>query len=175
MVHQPRRTTTRLAGMALCGMIAVALVLGAAGPLTAAGTSAEPATMDTSRATATGLGADTLPIYTKLRQQRTKAGLAELALDQALTKTARRDACALARGELQLAGTETRRDEAGAQRENVGLVVDEDRASAARTMHAWWMRQAAHRADRMDPDMRRYGVGACGDGERTYYVERFAL
>jgi uncharacterized protein YkwD len=165
MVHQPRRTTTRLAGLLLGGVIAVGLLLGVTGPLTGAGARSASAAEDPVAAGA-DLDADTRPIYQALSRLRSRADLPALDLDEGLTESAERDACAIARGELQLSGNE--------ERQNVGLVVDDDPDSGAAAMHDWWTQTAGHRADRMDPDMRRYGIGACTDQERTYYVERFA-
>jgi uncharacterized protein YkwD len=173
MVHQPRRTATRLAGLLLGGVIAVGLLLGMTGPLTGAGARSASAAEDTVAAGA-DLDADTRPLYQALSRLRSRADLPALSLDEDLTESAERDACAIARGELQLSGNEERLAESGAQRENVGLVVDDDPVSGAAAMHDWWTQTPAHRADRLDPDMRRYGIGACTAQERTYYVERLA-
>ena len=172
MVHQPRRKTTRLAGVLLGGVIAIGLLLGLTEPMGAGTRTASAA----EEAVPAGfeLDAETLPVYQALNRVRSDAGLPELALDDGLIASAQRDACAIARGELQLSGTEERLAEAGGQLENVGLVVDDDPASGAAVMHDWWTQKPEHRADRLDPDMRRYGIGACTDQERTYYVERFA-
>lgn len=173
MVHQPRRKTTRLAGLLLGGVIALGLLLGMTEPM-GAGTRTASAAEEAVPRTGAGLDAETLPVYQALSRLRSDADLPELVLDDELIASAQRDACAMARGELQLSGTEERMAEAGGQRENVGLVVDDDPAAGAAAMHDWWTRKPDHRADRMDPDMRRYGIGACTDQERTYYVERFA-
>ena len=173
MVHQPRRKTTRLAGLLLGGVIAIGLLLGLTEPM-GAGTRTASAAEEAVPAAGSELDAETLPVYQALSRVRSDAGLPELMLDDGLIASAQRDACAIARGELQLSGTEERLAEAGGQLENVGLVVDADPASGATAMHDWWTQKPGHRADRMDPDMRRYGIGACTDQERTYYVERFA-
>lgn len=175
MVHQPRRTTTRLAGASLCGVIAVALLLGTAGPLTA--TDARSAAIAPDVADAPGadqLTVETLPVFERLSLLRADADLPALRLDRELMDSAQRDACAIARGELQLGGTDQRLAEAGGQRENVGLVLDSDPLARARQMDDWWTQSPGHRADRLHPRMHRYGIGACSDQERTYYVERFA-
>lgn len=175
MVHQPRRKTSRLAGLLLGGVLAVGLLLGMTGPLAGAGARSASAAEDAVVSDGADLDVETRPVYRALSRLRSRAGMPALTLDDGLTESAERDACAMARGELQLSGNEERLAAAGGQRENVGLVVDDDPVSGARTMHDWWTQTREHRADRMDPEMRRYGIGACTDQERTYYVERFAL
>lgn len=173
MVHQPRRRTTRVACLLLGGVIAIGMLLGMAGPLTGPGARSASAD-DAVPAAGADLDFETLYVYQALSRLRSEADLPDLTLDDGLIESAERDACAMARGELQLSGNAGRLAEAGGQRENVGLVVDDDPTSGAATMNDWWTQTPEHRADRMDPDMRRYGIGACIDQERTYYVERFA-
>jgi uncharacterized protein YkwD len=128
---------------------------------------------DRPAASEANLDAYALPVFTALKRARTKAGLPALTIDDDLVESAERDACAMARGELPLSGSASRLAEAGGERENVGLVVDPDPVLGPRTIHEWWTQTPNHRADRMDPDMHRYGVGACVNEERAYYVERF--
>lgn len=173
MVHRPRRALTRLAGLSLSGVVVTALLLGLAGPLAAPGTPAASAAQDLPPA-GVDIDGEALPVYQALAELRAAEGLPALAVHDRLVDSAERDACAMARGELQLTGSEQRLAEAGGQRENVGLVVDTDPDSGAQTMHDWWSSTPEHRADRMDPAMRHYGIGACRDQDRTYYVERFA-
>lgn len=122
----------------------------------------------------TGLDVRARPVYAALNRVRSRAGLPVLNLDDALVETAARDACAIARGELPLDSDRQRLREVGGQRENVGMVIDEDPVAGARTMHDWWTHVGQHRRDRMHPEMVRYGIGACTLEDRTYYVERFA-
>lgn len=175
MVYQPRRHTARLAGLLLCGTVTVGLLLGMADTFVGTGSRSTGATADLPVVQAAGLDAQALPIFTALNRVRARLDLPELDLDEALVDSAERDACAIARGELPLSGNEGRLAEAGGQRENVGLVVDTDPATGARAIHEWWTQTREHRADRMDPSMHRYGIGACTNEERTYYVERFAF
>ncbi|HSK91215.1 MAG TPA: CAP domain-containing protein [Euzebyales bacterium] len=170
MVHQPRRRTARLAGLALCGVIMLGLLLGMTRP-SAVGSARAQVPDD---AAAAALDSDALRIYRALNRLRDRTGLPALAVDDDLVDSAERDACAIARGEVRLSGSAGRLEESGGQRENVGLVVEDDPALGARTMHDWWTRSRDHRTDRLDPDMRRYGIGTCVDQDRTYYVERFA-
>lgn len=120
------------------------------------------------------LDIDTGYVHRALDRDRVAAGLRRLTLDADLVASARRDACAIARGDLPLAGDADRRAAAGAHRENVGLAIDGDPVSGARTMHAWWATTPGHRSARMDAAMGRYGIGSCADGDRRYFVERLA-
>jgi uncharacterized protein YkwD len=174
MGYQPRRNAARLIVLLLCGTFVAWSLLGMTGtppkPHAHAGDTGSVDAADTA-----GLDAHAVPVFLALNRARIRSDLPVLDLDQDLVDTAERDACAIARGELPLGEDEGRLEEAGAQRENVGLVVDIDPDAGARTMHEWWSRSREHRADRMDPTMHRYGIGACTDAERTYYVERFAF
>lgn len=173
MVHAPRRHASRLAGLILCGVVMAGLLVGMAGPLS--GSTPSAAAIENVTAPGSGrLDVDTQPVFVALNRLRTQSGLRTLVLHVALVESAERDACAIARGELQLSGDAARLAEAGGERENVGLVVDDDPVMGARTITDWWTRTPDHRVDRMDPGMRRYGIGACTVQERTYYVERFA-
>lgn len=177
MVYRPRRHTARLAALLLCGVVGAGLPLAVGG--TSLGTGAWSASAAERRAGQQDTGEanlDTyaLPVFTALNRARADAGLSTLTIDDGLVESAERDACAMARGELPLSGSAGRLEEAGGQRENVGLVVDPDPVSGAHTIHEWWTHTPDHRADRMDPEMQRYGVGTCVDEERAYYVERFA-
>jgi len=174
MVYQPRRHAARLTGLLLCSMGILGLLLGMPGRL-GAGTGSTRAAAEVPPTQATGLDAQALPIFTALNRVRARSDLPELDLDEALVDSAERDACAIARGEMPLSGDEARLAEAGGERENVGLVVETDPARGAWAMHEWWTQSRAHRADRLDPGMHRYGIGACTNEERTYYVERFAF
>lgn len=176
MGHQPRRRHARSAGV-LLGLLALAAV--AFGRMVAAPGHVPTASADTSAVVATDIASTTLdqraePVFVALNADRADAGLAPLELDVELIETAARDACAIARGDLPLSGDRERMTEAGGHRENVGMVIDDDPVAGARTMHDWWAHTVRHRRNRMDPEMDRYGIGACNDEERTYYVERFA-
>jgi hypothetical protein len=175
MGYQPRRSTTRLIMLLLCGMITVWSLLGMSGTLARSRARANERTTDVSPALAAGLDVPTAPVFLMLNNARSRSNVPVLTIDQDLVDSTERDACAMARGDLSLSEHEGRLEEAGAQRENVGLVVDTDPEMGARTMHEWWNRSREHREDRMDPAMHRYGIGACTDAERTYYVERFAF
>lgn len=115
----------------------------------------------------------TAPVFGALNRERAEAGLPALDLDIELVDDAANDACAIARGDMALSGDADRLAVDGDVRENVGLVIDDDPAAGALTMHEWWAGTREHRRDRMDPQVAHYGIGACGDGDRTYYVERF--
>jgi uncharacterized protein YkwD len=167
MVHQPRRRTARRITALLGALAVVGLVIEVTWPSVGRGPRSATAAADVAPVVGVDLAAETLHIYQALRQLRAHANLPVVELDDGLVDSAERDACAIARGELHLTAV-------GADRENVGLVVDSDPLSAARAMHDWWTQTAEHRADRIDPDMRRYGIGACTDDDRTYFVERFA-
>lgn len=177
MVYRPRRHTARLAALLLCGIVGAGLPLAVGSTLLGTGVWSASAAEREGSNQATGeadLDAYARPVLTALNRTRASAGLPTLTIDDALVESAERDACAMARGELPLSGSASRLAEAGGNRENVGLVVDPDPASGARTIHEWWTQRPGHRADRMDPEMHRYGVGTCIDEERAYYVERFA-
>jgi uncharacterized protein YkwD len=174
MSHQPRRRRARSAGV-LLGLLVLAVValgrtVGMSGQVPAA--QAASPTMADVRVPALDQRAE--PVFVALNTDRAEAGLPRLELDSGLTTTAARDACAIARGEVPLSGDRERMTEAGGHRENVGMVIDEDPAAGARTMHDWWAHTRRHRRNRMDPEMDRYGIGACNSEDRTYYVERFA-
>jgi uncharacterized protein YkwD len=175
MGYQPRRNTGRLVMLLLCGAIAFWSLLGMAGTLSRPHAHADDTPGNLPRSRAAGLDVHTAPMFQALNKARARANLPKLAIDENLVDSAERDACAMARGELPLSEQQGRLEEAGAQRENVGLVVDTDPDEGARTMHEWWNRSREHQVDRMDPSMHRYGIGACTDEERTYYVERFAF
>ena len=176
MVHQARRRRVRTAGLLLCGVIVVGLVVAEAAPLPGRygpprARAAEQPLVASQR---TALDPWSQPIYDALNQARGRADLSRLDLDETLVATTQRDACAIARGEIPLSSDKGRLTEAGADRENVGLVIEDDPAAGARTMHEWWTDRAEHRRDRMDADMRRYGIASCSSQARTYFVERFA-
>lgn len=116
----------------------------------------------------------TAPIYRGLRRERATAGLPPLRPHDGLMAASARDACAVARGEIPLSGDADRLAAAGADSENVGMVIDQDARAGARAMRDWWSRTHVHRSTRMDRTLTRYGIGACNAGDRTYYVERFA-
>lgn len=172
MVHQPRRRSARTAGILLGALVLAGVLIGR---LPAGGSlgqvPARAATADTP-VTATVLDARTAPVFAALNRERGDAGLPTLDLDAELVDDAASDACAIVRGDMALSGAAGRLAATGDVRENVGLVVDDDPAAGALTMHEWWAGTREHRRDRMDPQMSRYGIGACGDGDRTYYVER---
>lgn len=172
MVHQPRRRAARLAGLLACGAVVVGMLLGVAGPPGSA--PVRFAAADDAPPTDGWLDPETQLVFNALNRLRARSDLARLDLDRALVESAERDACAIARGELQLSGNPERLVAAGGELENVGLVVEEDPLVGARTIHEWWTRTPEHQVDRLDPDMRRYGIGACVADGRTYYVERFA-
>lgn len=172
MTHQPRRHHARAAGVVL----ALLVVLAAAADH---GTSPDRPGATARAATATlqadaGLEPRTAPVFVALNVEREDEGLTRLELDADLVSGAIRDACAIARGDVPLSGDRTRMADAGGEFENVGMVIDDDPDAAARTMHSWWATTQRHRATRMQPELRRYGVGACTGADRTYYVERFA-
>ncbi len=172
MVHQPRRRRARAAGLLLAVLVLAGVLIGrqpASGPL--GQPQARAATVDTPAPSAT-LDARTAPVFAALNRERAEAGLAELDLDAELADEAAGDACAIVRGDMALSGDADRLSAQGDARENVGLVVDDDPVTGATAMHEWWAGTREHRRDRMDPRMARYGIGACGDGDRTYYVER---
>ena len=176
MGHQPRRQRARSAGVLLGLLVLIAIAVGR--------TTAAPGHGPTARAdihlvavadaASTPLDQRAEPVFAALNADRTDAGLAPLELDAELVETAARDACAIARGDVPLSGDRKRMVEAGGHRENVGMVIDDDPVAGARTMHDWWAHTHRHRRNRMDPEMDRYGVGACNSEDRTYYVERFA-
>ncbi|CAN5914396.1 hypothetical protein BH23ACT10_BH23ACT10_16910 [soil metagenome] len=174
MDHQPRRRRARGAGVLLGVLLLIALGVGRTPP------TAGPLGQRTARAdTAQPAGNSTLdpraePVYRALNDTRTRAGLPAVTIDVDLVDSTVRDACAIARGEVALSGDRDRMTAAGGHRENTGMVIDDDPAAGAQTMHEWWSRARTHRRNRMDPRMTRYGVGACNAENRTYYVERFA-
>ncbi len=175
MAHRHRRRRARAASVLLGVLILVAFGMGRASSLT--GPLAERAARADTIQVAPGTSAlepRAEPVYVALNRERTRAGLATLKIDADLVATAARDACAMARGDIPLSGDRERLSEAGGHSENTGLVIDDDPDAGARTMHAWWTRTRVHRRDRMDPQMVRYGIGACNAEDRTYYVERFA-
>jgi uncharacterized protein YkwD len=174
MVHQPRRRRARVAVLLLGALLVVGVVVGRRatdGPLSQpparAATGGEP----TEAATAL-LDARTAPVFAALNRERAEGGLPPLVLDEALVDDAASAACAIARGDMALSGEAMEDGTGDAVRENVGLVIEEDPAAGAMAMHGWWTGAREHRRDRMDPAATRYGIGACGDGDRTYYVER---
>jgi uncharacterized protein YkwD len=172
MVHQPRRKPARLAGLLLCGVVVVGLLLGMAGDVeSAAGATSAPSEV----AGSSWLEPEAQIVFRALNRLRARKDLPELELDRSLVDSAERDACAIAHGELSLSGDESRLAEAGGQRENVGMVVEPDATAGARAVHEWWTERREHRVDRLDPGMHRYGIGVCTNEERTYYVERFAF
>jgi uncharacterized protein YkwD len=176
MVHQARRRRIRTAGLLLCGVIVVGLVLAEAAPLPGpyGPPRARAAEQVRSATPRSALDSSSQPIYDALNQARGRANLPRLDLDESLIATAQRDACAIARGEVPLSSDKGRLAEAGAERENVGLVIEDDPVTGAHTMQKWWTDSVEHRRDRMDADMRRYGVASCTLQDRTYFVERFA-
>lgn len=111
-------------------------------------------------------------LLARLNQARSDDALPLVTFDEELSAAASEHACSIARGEHPLTREAATRDTTGTERGNVGLVVDRDLVRAAGTMHDWWSATVEHRGERMDPDVRRYGVGVCDDGERVYFVER---
>lgn len=105
-------------------------------------------------------------VVTLLTAARVEAGAPQVQIDAALVADARDHACTMAHGVTPLVPD--------ADHENVGLVVEPEPDAAARAMHDWWMRSSAARSVRMAGGFTRYGVGACTEGERVYYAERFA-
>lgn len=174
MVHQPRRRRAHSA-VVLLGVLVLAATLvgrGIASPH-------QPQTARAGTPSAADVADEALdqraaPVFAALNTDRSDAGLEPLELDDVLTRTAARDACAIARGDVPLSGDRERMTEAGGHSENVGMVIDDDPVAGARTMHEWWANTRRHRRNRMDPGMVRYGIGACNAEDRTYYVERFA-
>lgn len=175
MGHQPRRRRARGAGVLLGMLIVLAVGVGrmppSAGPLVQRAARADTRI----QAVTSALDPRTEPVYRALNRARAQEGLEAVDIDADLVTSAERDACAIARGDLALSGDQTRMVEAGGHRENTGLVIDDDPAAGAQTMHEWWTQTHTHRRNRMDPRVTRYGVGACNAEDRTYYVERFAL
>lgn len=174
MVHQPRRRRAHSA-VVLLGVLVLAATL--VGRVIASPRPPRTARADTPSAADVADGTldqRAAPVFAALNTDRADAGLEPLALDDVLTRTAARDACAIARGDVPLSGDRERMTEAGGHSENVGMVIDDDPAAGARTMHDWWAHTRRHRRNRMDPGMVRYGIGACNAEDRTYYVERFA-
>jgi uncharacterized protein YkwD len=178
MGHQPRRRRARSAGV-LLGLLVLAA--SAFGRMMAAPGHGSTARADTGAVAVTvanpaaaRLDQRAEPVFVALSAERADAGLAPLELDVGLIETAARDACAIARGDVPLSGDRERMTAAGGHRENVGMVIDDDPVEGARTMHDWWAHTHRHRRNRMDPEMGRYGIGACSAEDRTYYVERFA-
>lgn len=174
MVHQPRRRRARSAGVLLGLLVLAAVTIGRMVAVPGHGPTARADTPLPAEAAGTTLDQRAEPVFVALNADRADAGLAPLRLDAELTETAARDACAIARGDVPLSGDRTRMTEAGGHRENVGMVIDDDPVAGARTMHDWWAHTRRHRRNRMDPEMDRYGIGACNSEDRTYYVERFA-
>lgn len=175
MDHQPRRQRARGAGVLLGVLLLIALGAGRT-PSTAGPLAQRAARADTAQpAGSSTLDPRAEPVYRALNDARTRAGLPAVTIDVDLVASAVRDACAIARGDVALSGDRDRMAEAGAHRENTGLVIDDDPTAGAQTMHDWWSHTRTHRHKRMDPRMTRYGVGACNAENRTYYVERFAL
>lgn len=152
----------------------IVLAVGAgrvAAPDAAGATAGTDATGDDAAAT---LDQRTEPVYVALNAERRDAGLPDLELDATLVASAANDACAVARGDLPLSGDRTRMLAAGGDSENLGLVIDNDPTAGAQIMNDWWASSHRHRRTRMEPELRRYGIGACAGADRTYYVERFA-
>lgn len=174
MGHQPRRRRARSAGVLLGLLVLAAAAFGRVVAAPGHGPTAHAATSAPAGGTTTPLDQRAAPVFVALNADRSDAGLAPLELDDQLTETAERDACAIARGDVPLSGDRERMTEAGGHRENVGMIIDDDPVAGARTMHDWWAHTVRHRRNRMDPTMDRYGIGACNDEDRTYYVERFA-
>lgn len=172
MPHQPRRRRAQGAGIVLGVLVLAAILFGRTSPLL--GTPTARAGTSPPERTGPQLDPRTEPVFVALNRERIRSGLPDLDLDAELIATSSRDACAIARGELALSGDEERTAEAGGRRENLGMVIDEDPAAGARTMHDWWAHTRRHRLQRMDPQMVRYGIGACNAEDRTYYVERLA-
>jgi uncharacterized protein YkwD len=171
MVQHSRRRRARAAGVLLGVLVVVAVIAVRESAPVGAGGGAQAAT---SADVVSSLGPRTEPIFVALNADRADAGLAPLDLDAELSTTATADACAIARGDVPLSGDEQRTMTAGADSENTGLTIDDDVASGAQRMHEWWATTRQHRMIRMDPEVDRYGVGACAAADRTYYVERFA-
>ncbi|HSJ45656.1 MAG TPA: CAP domain-containing protein [Euzebyales bacterium] len=174
MVHQPRRRCARSAGVLLGLLVLAAVTIGRMVVVPGHGPTARADTPPPAEAAGTTLDQRAEPVFVALNVDRADAGLAPLRLHAELTETAARDACAIARGDVPLSGDRARMTEAGGHRENVGMVIDDDPVAGARTMHDWWAHTRRHRRNRMDPEMDRYGIGACNSEDRTYYVERFA-
>lgn len=171
MEYALRRRAIRRATALLCAAVATGALLAAAGP--ADGRDASRLLPEVTVEVGNDLlDSETGYVYRALARQRAAAELPDLTLDAELTAGAREAACAIARGDRPLAGEAAADDLA--PRENVGLAIDSDPVASARTMHEWWASTPEYRQVRMDPAARRYGVGACADGDRTYYVERFA-
>lgn len=172
MANDRRRLRARSAGLLLGMLIMLAVGAGrVAAPDAAGATASAAAAGDAAAAT---LDHRTEPVFIALNAARRDAGLPHLELDAALVASAAHDACAVARGDLPLSGDRTRMLAAGGDSENLGLVIDNDPAAGARTMNGWWASSHRHRRTRMEPELRRYGIGACAGADRTYYVERFA-
>jgi uncharacterized protein YkwD len=171
-----RPRAVRNAVTALCGVVLAGTLVAVAVAAPADGRDHVPAAshVRSDDAAATLLTAEADHVWQALRRDRATHGVPPVSLDPGLAASARRDACAMARGDRPLISDARRMAEAGAQRENVGLVVDDDPVTGAQTMHEWWATTAEHRRDRLAAEARRYGIGACTDGDRTYYVERLA-
>jgi uncharacterized protein YkwD len=174
MGHQPRRRRAHSAGVLLAVLVLSAVAFGRVVAAPGHGPTAHAAAVTPAGGATTPLDQRAEPVFVALNADRADAGLTRLELDDRLTDTAERDACAIARGDVPLSGDRERMTEAGGHHENVGMVIDDDPDAGARTMHDWWAHTVRHRRNRMDPAMGRYGIGACNDEDRTYYVERFA-
>ena len=96
---------------------------------------------------------------------REDTGAPQLQIDATLVDGARDRACAMADGATPLLAED--------DTENIGLVVEGEPDAAARAMHDWWMQSSSTRNIRMAEHYTQYGVGACTDGDRVYYSERF--
>jgi uncharacterized protein YkwD len=96
---------------------------------------------------------------------REDTGAPRLQIDATLVAGARDRACAMADGATPLLAED--------DTENIGLVVEGEPDAAARAMHDWWMQSSSTRGTRMAEHYTQYGVGACTDGDRVYYSERF--
>jgi len=114
-------------------------------------------------------GLDTLEhtVVAMLGSARQGAGAPRLQIDATLVDDARDRACEMAQGTTPLVSED--------DTENIGLVVEPEPGTAARTMHDWWMETPRSRDVRLTEAFTRYGVGACTAGERVYYAERFGL
>lgn len=127
-----------------------------------------------SEASSQGLSAIEQQIFDLLSRARAEAGVPALQLDPELAASARSFSCEMASGAAPFAHDADKIRAAGANGENIAFGTFSE-AEAAQRAHELWMDSPDHRENRMSPGFTTYGVGACSEGHRIYFTERFAF